>query len=185
MALHCLWNTAATISGFGGPRPDGDELYVSAGADYYHSLVNVNLVTLPRYNTKSATGPYFGLGARRRVSRHQDLGVALEADDISGRTLLSVRMLDYRYRFNSPLAFNVFVGGSRYAQATPAYGVYAGAGLQWRNVLPGWDVGLDYRTVFEAQRLRDLPTDPEPLGTVKPDAFVNIYSWTLHLTRTF
>jgi hypothetical protein len=170
---------------FAGERPDGDELYVSAGADYYRTLINLNLQAYPRYYTKSTAGPYVALGARRRVSTHQDLGVALEADDISGRTLLSVRMLDYRYRLNWPLAFNAFVGASRYALATPAYGVYVGAGLQWRNVLPGWDVGLDYRTVMYAQRERDLATDPEPLATAKPDSLTSIYSWTLYLSRKF
>ncbi|HEY1889164.1 MAG TPA: capsule assembly Wzi family protein [Steroidobacteraceae bacterium] len=170
---------------FGGERPDGDELYVSAGADYYRTLINLNLTTYPRYYTKSTAGPYVALGARRRVSTHQDLGVALEADDISGRTLLSVRMLDYRYRLNWPLAFNAFVGASRYALATPAYGVYVGGGLQWRNVLPGWDVGIDYRSVLYAQRERDLATDPEPLTTAKPDSLTSIYSWTLYLSRKF
>jgi hypothetical protein len=126
------------------------------------------------------------LGARRRVSTHQDLGAAVEADDISGRTLLSVRMLDYRYRLLEwPLAFNAFVGASRYALATPAYGVYLGAGVQWRNVLPGWDVGLDYREVVDAERERDLPSDPEPLQTVKPDSFHSIDSWTLYISRKF
>ncbi len=161
------------------------KLYVSAGADYYRVLVNLNLSAYPRYYTKWTTGPYIALGARRRVSTHQDLGVALEADDISGRTLLSVRMLDYRYRFNWPLAFNVFVGASRYSLGTPAYGVYVGGGLQWRNVLPGWDVGLNYRTVMYAERERDLPTDPAPLGTLKPDSLTSIYSWTLYISRKF
>jgi hypothetical protein len=170
---------------FAGERPDGDELYVSAGADYYRTLINLNLQAYPRYYTKSTAGPYVALGARRRVSTHQDLGVALEADDISGRTLLSVRMFDYRYRLNWPLAFNAFVGASRYALATPAYGVYVGVGLQWRNVLPGWDVGLDYRAVMYAQRERDLATDPEPLATAKSDSLTSIYSWTLYLSRKF
>ncbi|HEY6515938.1 MAG TPA: capsule assembly Wzi family protein [Steroidobacteraceae bacterium] len=170
---------------FAGDRPNGDELYVSAGADYYRTLINLNLQAYPRYYTKSTAGPYVAVGARRRVSTHQDLGVALEADDISGRTLLSVRMLDYRYRLNIPLAFNAFVGASRYAQATPAYGVYVGAGLQWRNVLPGWDVGVDYRTVLYAQRERDLATDPAPLATAKTDSLTSIYSWTLYLSRKF
>lgn len=170
---------------FTGDRPNGDELYVSAGADYYRTLINLHLAAYPPYYTKWTAGPYIAVGARRKVSTHQDLGVALEGDDISGRTLLSVRMLDYRYRFNGPLAVNAFVGASRYALATPAYGVYTGAGLQWRNVLPGWDIGLDYRTVLYAQRERDLPTDPEPLGTVKPDSLTSIYSWTLYLSRKF
>ena len=94
-------------------------------------------------------------------------------------------MLDYRYRFNGPLAVNAFLGASRLPEGTPAYGVYAGAGLQWRNVLPGWDVGLDYRTTLYAQRERDLPTDPQPLGTAKPDSLTSVYSWTLYIARKF
>jgi len=173
----------AETAAFAGERPKGDELYVSAGADYYRTFVDQHVLT--PYSTQGSAGPYFAIGARRRVSRHQDLGVALEADDISGRTLLSVRMLDYRYRTDWPLAFNAFFGASRYAQATPAYGFYAGAGLQWRNVLPGWDIGLNYREVFAAERERDLPTDPQPLGTAKPDALYTISSWTLYLSRKF
>jgi hypothetical protein len=168
---------------FEGERPKGDELYVSAGADYFRTHVDLHVVT--PYYTKWTEAPYFAIGARRRVSRHQDLGVALEADDLSGRTLLSVRMLDYRYRTDWPLAFNAFLGASRIPEGTPAYGLYAGAGLQWRNVLPGWDVGLDYRTVIDAERERDLPSDPLPLGTAKPDALYSIESWTLYLERTF
>ncbi len=175
----------AETAAFAGPRPEGDELYVSAGADYYRTLINLNLTAYPRYYTKYTTGPYVALGARRRVSTHQDLGVAVEADDISGRTLLSVRMLDYRYRFNGPIAFNVFAGASRYSEGTPAYGGYVGGGLQWRNVLPGWDVGVDYREVLYAERERDLPTDPQPLGSVKPDSLTSIYSWTFYVSRKF
>ena len=175
----------SATAAFAGERPEGDELYVSAGADYYRTLINLNLPAYPRYYTKYTAGPYFALGARRRVSPHQDLGAALEADDISGRTLLSVRMLDYRYRLNWPLAFNAFVGASRYSLATPAYGLYVGAGLQWRNVLPGWDIGVDYRTVMYAQRERDLPTDPGSQGTEKPDSLTSIYAWTLYISRKF
>jgi hypothetical protein len=176
----------SATAAFAGDRPEGDELYVSAGADYYRTQVNVNLVAYPRYYTKWTSGPYIAVGARRRVSMHQDLGVAVEADDISGRTLLSVRMLDYRYRLLSlPLAFNAFVGASRYPEGTPAYGLYVGGGLQWRDALPGWDVGLDYRNVMYAERERDLPTDPQPLSTIKPDSLTSIYSWTLYLSRKF
>lgn len=168
---------------FAGERPEGDELYVSAGADYARTFVDPHVIKA--YDTPWSTGPYFALGARRRVSAHQDLGVALEADDIGGRSLFSVRMLDYRYRFDLPLAVNAFIGASRYPQGTPAYGIYAGAGVQWRNVLPGWDVGLDYRTVIDAERERDLPTDVQPLATAKPDALYSVSSWTLYLSRKF
>jgi len=173
----------AETAAFAGERPEGDELYVSAGADYARTQVDMHVIK--PYATSWSVGPYIAFGARRRVSTHQDLGVAIEGDDIGGRTLLSVRMLDYRYRFNGPLAVNAFLGASRLPEGTPAYGVYAGAGLQWRNVLPGWDVGLDYRTVIDAERERDLPTDPQPLATEKPDALYSVSSWTLYLSRKF
>src|SRR6185437_545403 len=168
---------------FAGERPQGDELYVSAGADYHRASIDMHVIK--PYSTKWSVGPYFALGARRQVSTHQDLGVALEGDEVSGRTLLSVRMLDYRYRTDLPLAFDAFFGASRYPAGTPAYGFYAGAGLQWRNVIPGWDVGLDYRTVIDAERQRDLPTDPQPLSTAKPDALYSVDSLTLYLSRKF
>ena len=173
----------SATAAFAGERPPGDELYVSAGASYYRSFVDLHVIK--PYYTQWSTGPYVALGARRRVSRHQDLGVALEADDLSGRSLLSMRMLDYRYRFDGPLAVNLFFGGSRYPAGTPAYGFYAGAGVQWRNVLPGWDVGLDYRTVLDAERERDLPSDVQPLASAKPDALYSLSSVTLYLSRKF
>ena len=84
--------------------------------------------------TDLEVAPHFGLGARRSVSVGSDLGVRLELDRIDDELLLSVRALDYRYRFRSPLALSFFVGASRYDLATPAYGYYLGAGVQWRNL---------------------------------------------------
>jgi len=168
-------------SAFAGNRPHGDELYVNVGANYYRLLVEP-LSTI-RFYTNWAGSPDLGIGARRRVSQHQDLGVQLDVDSISGRALLGVHLVDYRYRFNFPLAFHAFVGAARYSLATPAYGLYLGGGLQWRNVLPHWDVGLDFRNVIDAQRLRDLPSDPQ--GGAIPDSFHSIYSWTMYLSRTF
>lgn len=166
---------------FAGERPEGDELFVEAGGNYYRVLSRpfINL----RYYSAWAGSPHVAIGARRRVSTHQDIGVALDADDIQGRTLLGVRMLDYRYRFRWPLAMHAFVGGARYALATPAYGVYVGAGLQWRNLLPGWDVGVDFRDVLDAARQRDLPSDPQ--SGVWPNALYSISGWTFYVSRKF
>jgi hypothetical protein len=166
---------------FAGDRPEGDELFVDAGANYYKVLLRPTSDV--RQYTSFKAGPHIGIGARRRVTTHQDLGVRLEADDISGRTLLSVRMLDYRYRFNGPLAFGVFLGASRYSLATPAYGLYLGAGLQWRNILPSWDLGVDFRDVVDAQRERDLRSDPQT--GFRPDSFTSISSWTFSISRKF
>jgi hypothetical protein len=76
----------------------------------------------------------------------------------------------------------VFVGAARYDLATPAYGIYYGAGLQWRNVRPGWDIGLDARYAIKVARDHLLPADPTG---VREDSFYDIYSSTLSLTRRF
>ena len=168
-------------SAFEGQRPKGDELFVDTGVNYYRVLANP--LSTVRYYTPWAAGPHVTIGARRRVSAHQDVGVGLDIDDIRGRMLLGARMLDYRYRFDWPLAMHAFIGAARYSLGTPAYGLYLGAGLQWRNVLPGWDVGLDFHNVIDAGRVRDLPTDPQ--GGAGPDDFHSIYSWTLYVSRKF
>ncbi|MGH8210696.1 MAG: hypothetical protein ACREU6_14100, partial [Steroidobacteraceae bacterium] len=163
-------------------RPDGAELFVDVGMNV--SNVNVDLTTLTqRYDTPYKVGPDLGFGARRAVSAHQDLGVRLEADEINGHALYTFRALDYRYRFNSPLALSLFGGASRYNLATPAYGFLLGAGAQWRNILPGWDLGLDYRYGAKVARLRLLPTDVQ--GGTRPDSFYDISSLSLYLARKF
>jgi hypothetical protein len=78
----------------------------------------------------------------------------------------------------------VFVGAARYAQATPAYGIYYGAGLQWRNLIRGWDVGFDYRYAESVARDHLLPNDPPNVGG-RTDSFYNISLYTLSLSRHF
>jgi hypothetical protein len=164
-------------------RPDGAELFVDVGANANRVTVDLTNVT-PKFNTRLAVGPHIGLGARRAVSEHQDLGVRLEADDVNGHALIAVRALDYRYRFFGPLAWNAFLGAARYAAvATPAYGFYLGTGLQWRDVLPAWDLGVDYRYGVKLSRLHDLPTDPQQ-GS-RPDSFYDINSVSFYVSRKF
>jgi hypothetical protein len=106
----------------------------------------------------------------------------VEVDEVQGRSLIGVRALDYRYRFNGPLALGVFLGAARYAQATPAYGIYYGAGLQWRDVLPGCDIGVDYRYADSVARDHLLPTDPQ---VPRPDSFYNISLFTASISYHF
>ncbi len=156
------------------------ELFVEAG-------VTANKVTIEPdqdvFFTERNTGAHVAIGARRAVSDRSDLGVRLELDDVSGHTLTSVRALDYRYRFASPLALSVFLGASRYDLATPAYGLYFGGGLQWRDVWPGWDIGLDVRQAKKVARDHLLPSDPQ--SPIRPDSFYTIHGYTLSLTRRF
>ena len=125
------------------------------------------------------TGSVLSLGFNRA---QLDLGFRVEADDIDGRPLYTFRALDYRYRFDNPLALSLFGGAARYNLTTPAYGFVFGAGVQWRNLLPGWDLGLDYLYGIKVARLRE-PNDTSS-GT-RPDSFYNIDRVTLYLSRKF
>jgi hypothetical protein len=133
--------------------------------------------------TERGSGAHVGLGARRAVSDRSDLGVRLEVDEVEGSNLTSVRMIDYRYRFQNPLALTVFLGASRYDLATPAYGLYFGGGLQWRDVRPGWDVGFEVRQAKKVARDHLLPSDPQV--PPRDDSFYTIDSYSLAVTRRF
>ena len=95
-----------------------------------------------------------------------------------------MRAIDYRYRFGSPLAVTAFLGAARYDLATPAYGYYLGAGLQWRDILPKFDLSLDLRYADKVARDRfaetDTDTSTEP--DTRPDSFYDITSATLSLS---
>lgn len=138
--------------------------------------------TLPPTTGDTQTGYHVGIGARRSVSERQDLGVRVELDDIDGDTLLAVRALDYRFRFGRHLAAGAFLGAARYDVAAPAYGLYIGLGVQWRDVLKGWDLGLDARYAADVARDDLFPTDP---AGNRPDIFYDIQSATLSLSRRF
>jgi hypothetical protein len=157
------------------------EVFVDAGVQANRQNVDLTSATT-RTNGPLRTGAHFGVGARRFVSEHSDLGARIEADDVQGHSLIGVRALDYRYRFHNPLALSFFLGAARYALGTPAYGIYYGAGLQWRNLLPGWDFGVDYRYANSVARDHLLPTDPQ---SPRPDSFYNISLFTASISRHF
>jgi hypothetical protein len=163
-------------------RPDGAEMFVDAGVNA--SRVNVDLTGITERTTESIEpAPELGFGARRAVSDHQDLGVRIEADDIHHRAFYNFRLVDYRYRFNNPLALSVFGGAARYNLTTPAYGFTFGAGAQYRNIFPNWDLGLDYLYGIKVARLRVLPEDVQ--GGTRPDSFYDIDRVSLYLSRKF
>ena len=162
----------------------GAEWFVDAG-------VNANRVRTdpgpPSPITTSAVdfAPHFGLGARRAVSANNDLGVRLELDQVEGHSLIGVRAIDYRHRFGDAFGLSLFAGVDRYDLATPAYSVYGGVGVQWRDFLPrlrNWDVGLDLRYGQNIARDKVLPTD---VSANRPDTFYKIASGVLYLSRHF
>ncbi len=76
----------------------------------------------------------------------------------------------------------MFIGAARYDLATPAYGIYYGVGLQWRNVFPLWDIGADWRYAKKVARDHLLADDPQG---GQPDSFYDVMGVTLSATRRF
>ena len=165
------------------PPPGATEIFVDAGTNT--NKVRIDLTDgLYKTLAPKKTGAHFALGARRFVSEHSDLGARLELDDVQGHSLIGFRAFDYRYRFDGPLAATLFIGAARYALRLPAYGIYYGAGAQWRNVLPGWDLGIDWRYANSIARDNLLPGDPvSAIGRV--DSFYDVTSWTFSVSRHF
>jgi len=176
---------AAAISGLtessGGGEEKLGEIFIDAGVHRYQVTVDLedakHKTTDPQKN-----GYHFAVGARRAVSEHNDLGTRVELENIEGHSLVGVRLVDYRYRFNGPIALDAFLGAARYALGTPAYGFYLGAGAQWRNVLPHLDVGLDFRYDDTLARDHLLPTDPKG---PRPDSFYDVRGAILSLSYHF
>ncbi len=179
---EALFRRYDPVSAFTGKLPKGDALFVNVGANYYHVLVYKphGASTVRYYRRWAATPVAVTIGARRRISAHQDIGVGLDLDSVSGRLLLGLRMIDYRYRFDWPIAIHAFVGAARYSAATPAYGLYLGTGLEWLHAYHGWNIGLDFRSVVSAQRLDDLRSEHSNL-----DTYYTIDSWSLYLSHDF
>lgn len=125
---------------------------------------------------------HLGVGLRRPVSSRNDLGVRLELDRVADRTLVSLRALDYRFRLNRKLALGAFFGVGRYDLTLAAHGYYMGAGVQYRDLLPGWDLGLDYRYYDKLDRDKGLPSDPESNPGL-PRRYVDIHGFSLYLSR--
>jgi hypothetical protein len=165
----------------GAPEQHGAEMFVDAG-------INLNKVRadlepgIPITTSNWAVDPHFGVGARRAVSANNDLGVRLEVDQVDGHDLVGVRAVDYRYRFTDSFAVGLFAGVARYNLATPAYSIYFGTGAQWRNILPKWDLGVDFRLAQNVARDHVLPSDPQG---ARPDSFYKIYTGLLYLSRRF
>jgi hypothetical protein len=165
----------------GGPGERRAEVFVDAG-------MNVNKVRsdlepgIPVTSSKWGFDPHIGVGARRAVSTNNDLGVRVEFDEVDGHSLIGVRPIDYRYRFSEHFAVSVFAGVARYNLATPAYSVYAGLGAQWRNILPKWDLGVDFRYAQNVARDHVLASDPQG---PRPESFYKIETGLLYLSRRF
>lgn len=137
------------------------EVFVDVGLQYSRVREFLLLQFKQRDTTSFETNYHIGFGARRRVSQRNDLGVRLELDRVHGFDLVSVRALDYRFRWGQNIALGASFGVGRYDIELPAWGYYLGAGVQYRNLFPDWDLTLDYRHYDKMTRDKGLPSDPE------------------------
>ena len=160
----------------------GTELFLDAGVQYSSTREIVWLATHKSETTEYEANYHFGAGARRAVSARQDLGVRIEVDEVAERTLVSVRALDYRFRLSRKLALGAFFGVGRYDLTLDAHGYYMGGGVQYRDVLPGWDVGLDYRYHDKLDRDKGLPSDPESNPGL-PRRYVDVHGFSLYVSK--
>jgi hypothetical protein len=138
--------------------------------------------SVPITTSKVLFSPHVAAGVRRTVSANNDWGVRIELDRVDSHLLMGVRPIDYRHRFGEHVALNLFAGFVRYDLATPAYGIYGGIGPEWRNILPKWDIGVDFRYAQNIARNHVLPTD---IHGIRPDSFYKIQSVIGYVSRRF
>ena len=120
--------------------PVSAEWFVDVGAQY-SEITSENPGKLHR----EESGLHLGIGVRRAYAERHNLGARLEVDKLGSDLFLAVRALDYRYHISNRFAVNAFLGGARLDLETRAYGYYVGAGVQWKDVMPSWDLSLDLR----------------------------------------
>lgn len=160
---------------------DSTQVFVDLGAAY-GSVEKIFGVDIPNVTTDSEVTPHIGFGARRQVSRRSDFGVRVELDRLDDETLISVRAVDYRFRYSQKLALNGFFGAARYDYGLPSYGYYWGLGVQVMDLLPGWDLSLDARHHEKLGRDKTLPDDP-PSTPERTRLFFDADGVTLYLSR--
>jgi len=157
------------------------ERFVEAGAYAGHMSYEEDVYVLPTRRTNEH-GVHYGVGIRKSVSRRSDFGMRAELDNLHGHNMYGVRALDYRLRTGEHLAFTGFFGFARYELTTPAHGYYAGAGVQWRNLRPGWDLSLEGRYYDRIVRKKLAPTERI---LIWPNEYYSVTGLGLSLSRRF
>jgi hypothetical protein len=128
----------------------------------------------------SSSGIHVGAGVRRAL-RAGSIGARLELDDVDSDLLLAVRALDYRHHLSERFALTGFLGAARLDLATPAYGYYAGGGLEIKHLIRRMDLGIDLRYGDKIARDHVLPTDPQS----RPDSFYDLSGVSVYLRYRF
>ena len=118
------------------------------------------------------------------MSNRNSLGVRLELDRVDSRSLLSLRAVDYQFRWLRRFSTSAFLGVGRYDDGAPAFGWYGGVGVKINDVRPKWDVGFDWRRYDKISRNRVLPTDYPPTRDL-PRIHYDVKGYSFYLSRRF
>jgi hypothetical protein len=164
------------------PRARKVDVFIDGGMNASRLEYDPSDAGMTPTQTTSSFGPHAGVGARRIMTKSIDLGARVEFDTIDGRSTISARAIDFRYRLGRKFAVTAFAGATRYSGPTAAYGYYGGVGGQWRDVLPQVDLSVDFRGTDKVARDRLLPSDP---ATTWGDMVYRIYSASLYLSYRF
>jgi hypothetical protein len=156
------------------------EAFLDLGANI--SRIDSRIALEPDWTSSNSGGVHIGLGVRRTLSGGNDIGVRLELDNIDSDALLAVRAFDYRFNRSERFAIAAFLGAARLDLATPAYGYYFGGGVQFKDVLAGWDLGVDLRRGDKIARDNVLPSDPQG-GS--PDNFYDLTGLSVYFSKRF
>ncbi|HLF12206.1 MAG TPA: hypothetical protein VJA26_13430 [Gammaproteobacteria bacterium] len=156
------------------------EVFVDIGA--HGTRVEADLANQSAAIDSTESGVHLGVGVRRALRARGDIGARLELDSVDSNLLLTVRALDYRYHVSEKLAVGAFFGAARLDLATPAYGYYLGGGVTFKELLPGWDLGVDLRLGDKVARDNLLPSDPQG---ARPDNFYDLSGISVYLSHRF
>lgn len=176
-------SSAASLDESEANGPDVD-FFVDVGV-VQAEVTKILAVDIPDFKTDAEQDVHLAFGVRRPVATHSDIGVRLEWERVDDHQLLSFRAIDYRFRWGQKFAINGFFGVGRYDVDLPCYGYYWGAGLQYRDIFPKWDVSLDWREHYKMGRDKTaLPDDP-PISWDRTRMFFDVNSYALYLSRRF
>jgi hypothetical protein len=157
-------------------------LFVDVGVQYSSASEILLLDGLRNARSDNKVDYHFGVGARRAISERNDIGVRLEVDNIDDRSLISIRAVDYRFRMSPKIALGAFLGVGRYDLTLDAHGYYMGGGVQYRDVIPGWDLSLDYRYHDKLNRDKGLAGDPVSNPGL-PRRYVDVHGVSLYMSK--
>jgi hypothetical protein len=167
--------TLATLS-----KPAVAEPFVDIGVGA--ARIEATIANQDATSESSDSSLHLGIGMRRLLRGGGDIGVRLEVDNVDSNRLIALRAIDYRFNTSERRAIGVFLGAARLDLATPAYGYYLGAGIQFKEMLPSWDLCVDLRLGDKIARDNVLPSDPQG-GS--PDNFYDLTGVSVYLSRRF